>query len=70
MHRKLNRVEGGLVFVWLTAMLRPVSHMNRSAVPIPSSSSSSSNSSRNSSGSRCISSRVIVVVIGVVLILL
>ena len=30
MHRKPNRVEGGPVFDWLTAMLRPVSHMNRS----------------------------------------
>ena len=29
MHRKPNRD-------WLTAMLRPVSHMNRSPVPIPS----------------------------------
>ena len=35
MHRKPNRVEGGPVFDWLTTMLRPVSHMNRSAVPIP-----------------------------------
>ena len=35
MHRKPNRVEGGPVFDWLTAMLRPVSYMNRSAVPIP-----------------------------------
>ena len=35
MHRKPNRVEGGPVFDWLTAMLRPVSHMNRSPVPIP-----------------------------------
>ena len=30
MHRTPNRVEGGPVFDWLTAMLRPVSHMNRS----------------------------------------
>ena len=30
MHRKPNRVEGGPVSDWLTAMLRPVSHMNRS----------------------------------------
>ena len=36
MHRKPNRVEGGPVFDWLTVMLRPVSHMNRSPVPIPS----------------------------------
>ena len=35
MHRKPNRVAGGLVFDWLTGMLRPVSHMNRSPVPIP-----------------------------------
>ena len=35
MHRKPNRLEGGLVFDWLTAMLRSVSHMNRSTVPIP-----------------------------------
>ena len=35
MHRKPNRVEGGPVFDWLTAMLRPVSHINRSTVPIP-----------------------------------
>ena len=35
MHRKPNRVEGGPVFDWLTAMLRPVSHMNRFPVPIP-----------------------------------
>ena len=35
MHRKPNHVEGGPGFEWLTAMLRPVSHMNRSAVPIP-----------------------------------
>ena len=30
MHRKPNRVEGGPVSDWLTTMLRPVSHMNRS----------------------------------------
>ena len=35
MRRKLNRVEGGPVFDWLTAMLRPVSHMNPFPVPIP-----------------------------------
>ena len=34
MHRKPNRVEGGPVFEWLTTMLRPVSHINRSPVPI------------------------------------
>ena len=35
MHRKPNRVEGGSVCDWLTAMPRPVSHMNRSPVPGP-----------------------------------
>ena len=35
MHRKPNRVEGGPVSDWLTAMLRPVSHMNQSPIPIP-----------------------------------
>ena len=38
MHRKPNRVEGGLVFDWLTAMLRPVSHI-MATVPIPNSNS-------------------------------
>ena len=36
MHRKPNRMEWGPVSDWLTAMLRPVSHVDRSPVPIPS----------------------------------
>ena len=35
LHRKPNRMEWGPVSDWLTAMLRPVSHVDRSPVPIP-----------------------------------
>ena len=35
-HRKPNRMERGPVSYRLTAMLRPVSHVDRSPVPIPS----------------------------------